>query len=177
MRDLAKKWSPVPDWQSAVIERPRLKIRTLTGFSQALVSGNLAAWREASGLSDPPAGALSVVTGTRYAACIARDRILAVSETPFDIASGWHESGFALSAINAGLHMLEIEGPELADLWAQATTLDPHGVTSSASVLFAGAHVLCYRHGHGERLRIHIDRGLAPYLWTWLERALAVGER
>jgi sarcosine oxidase gamma subunit len=177
MRDLAQKWSPIPDWRSAVIERPGLTIRTLTGFSQSLVSGDLAAWREASGMGDPPAGALAVATGMRYAARIARDRLLAVSETPFDIASGWHRSGFAVSAIDAGLQMLEIEGPELAALWARATTLDPRGTTPSASVLFAGVHVLCYRHGHGDRLRVHIDRGLAPYLWTWLERALAVERR
>jgi hypothetical protein len=177
MRDLAQKWSPVPDWQSAVIERPGLKIRSLMGFSQSLVSGDLAAWREASGIGDPPAGALSVVTGARYAASIARDRILSVCETPSGLAPGWHARGYAVTTIDAGLHMLEIEGSGLAGLWARATTIDAQDRTPSAAVLFAGANAVCYRHGHGGRLRVHIDRGLAPYLWTWLERALTIEER
>ncbi len=174
MRDLAQKWSPMPGWPAAVIAAPGLAIRSLAGFSQCLVSGDFAAWTKASGMAVEPIGALSTAYGPRYALTIARDRVLAVSETPFDVAPGWHDEGFAVSACDAGLHMFEIEGEGLAGLWARATTLDANGSTRSAAVLFAGINVLCCRHGHGNRLRIHVDRGLAPYLWKWLEQTTAL---
>ncbi|MFZ5675109.1 MAG: hypothetical protein ACOZAM_19295 [Pseudomonadota bacterium] len=172
MRDLAEKWSRVPDWRTATLETPGLVVRSLTGFSQYLVSGDLAAWYRQTGMDDIAAGALSVAQGERYALRVARDRILAVSEAPFGIAPGWHSGGFAVSTFDAGLHMFEIEGPDMPSLFARATTLDPAGTTASAALLFAGANALCYRHGHADRLRVHIDRALAPYLWKWLEQAI-----
>jgi sarcosine oxidase, subunit gamma len=174
MRDLAQKWSPMPDWTSAAIAEPGLAIRSLAGFSQYLVSGNLAAWTKASGMEVQAVGALTTATGARYALGIARGRVLAVSEAPFGIEPGWHSQGFAVSACDAGLHMFEIEGERLAELWARATTLDAKGSTPSAAVRFAGVNVFCCRHGHGDRLRIHVDRGLAPYLWKWLEQISAL---
>jgi hypothetical protein len=174
MRDLAQKWSAVPDWKTAVIAAEGLAIRSLSGFSQCLVSGDIAAWSKVSGMAAEAVGALATATGRRYALRIARDRILSVSETPFDIAPGWHDEGFAVSTLDAGLHMFEIEGLRLASLLARATTLDPKGTTPSAAVLFAGVNALCCRHGHADRLRLHVDRGLAPYLWKWLEQASAL---
>lgn len=170
MRDLAEKWSLEPDWRAATMQTPGLVIRSLTGFTQYLVSGDLAAWSRRTDMDDAAVGALSVARGERYALRIARDRILAVSETPFGIAPGWHAAGFAVSTFDAGLHMFEIEGPDMSSLFARATTLDPKGETASAALLFAGANALCYRHGHADRLRLHIDRALAPYLWRWLEQ-------
>jgi sarcosine oxidase, subunit gamma len=174
MRDLAQKWSPVPDWPTATIAAPGLAVRSLAGFSQYLVSGDLAAWSSASGIAAQAAGALSTAAGARYVLRIARDRILAVSETPLAVEPGWHNEGFAVSACDAGLHMFEVEGERLAELWARATTLDAKGSTPSAAVLFAGVTAFCCRHGHEGRLRIHVDRGLAPYLWKWLERTSAL---
>lgn len=171
MRDLAQKWSPAPDWRTATLATPGLAIRSLEGFTQCLVSGDIAAWCRLVDMGDAAVGALSVAQGGRYALRIARDRILAVSETPFDIRPGWHAAGYAVSAFDAGLHMFEIEGPDMPSLLARATTLDPAGATASAALLFAGANALCYRHGHADRLRLHIDRALAPYLWKWLEQA------
>jgi hypothetical protein len=174
MRDLAEKWSLEPDWRTATLETPGLVVRSLTGFTQYLVSGDLAAWCSQADMDDAAAGALSGAQGSRYAVRIARDRILAVSETPFGMAPGWHASGFAVSTFDAGLHMFEIEGPDMQSLFARATTLDPDGKTASAALLFAGANALCYRHGHADRLRLHVDRALAPYLWKWLEQAIVV---
>lgn len=173
MRDLAQKWSPMPDWPTAVIEAPGLAIRSLAGFSQHLVSGDFVAWSKVSGLTSEAVGALSTATGARYALRIARDRILAVSETPFPIGPGWYGEGFAVSACDAGLHIFEFEGDGLAELWARATTLEADGWTRSAAILFAGINVFGCRHGHGECLRLHVDRGLASYLWKWLEQSLA----
>lgn len=173
MRDLAEKWSPVPDWPAATIAGAGFTVRSLSGFSQYLVSGDLAAWSEMSGMEGAAVGAQATATGERYALRIARDRILAVSQRPFDIEPGWHERGFAVSSVDAGWHMFEIEGPGLNSLLARATTLDPAGATQSAAILFAGVNALCCRHGHGDRLRLHVDRGLAPYLWKWLEQMQA----
>lgn len=119
-------------------------------------------------------GALSIAQGDRYALRVARDRILAVSDAPLGIAPGWHAQGFAVSAFAAGLHVFEIEGPNTPSLFARATTLDPQGTTASASLLFAGVGALCCRHGHIDRMRVHLDRALAPYLWKWLEQAASL---
>lgn len=172
MRDLAQKWSPAPDWRTAALATPGLAIHSPAGFTQYLVSGDIRAWCRQADMDDAAVGALSVAQGGRYALRIARDRILAVSETPFGIQPGWHAAGFAVSTFDAGLHMFEIEGPDLPSLFARATTLDPAGATASAALLFAGANTLCYRHGHADRLRLHVDRALAPYLWKWLEQAI-----
>lgn len=174
MRDLAKKWSPAPDWRTATIEAPGLAIRSLSGFSQRLVSGDLTAWYELSGMDGATVGAFAIAQGDRYALRVARDRILAVSATSFGIAPGWHPRGFAVTAFDAGLHIFEIEGSAMPSLFARATALDPEGATASAALLFAGAGALCCRHGQDDRLRVHIDRALAPYLWKWLEQAVVV---
>jgi sarcosine oxidase gamma subunit len=170
MRDLAEKWSAVPDWETASIEFLDTKIVTLTGLSQLLVSGDLCAWARASGITDITAGASSIASGERYAIRIGRDRVLAVSAKPFGIAAGWHEQGFAVSFIDAGLHVFEIDGPQAPEILARATTLDPNGSSASAAMLFAGVNAVVYRHGNAERVRVHADRGLAPYLWQWFEQ-------
>jgi len=33
---------------------------------------------------------------------------------------------------------------------------------------FAGVAAIAYFHGDAQTLRLHVDRGLAAYLWTWL---------
>ncbi len=98
---------------------------------------------------------------------VARGRALAVSKTPFGIASGWHPGGFAVSTLDAGLHIFEIAGAGLPRLLARATTLDLAGGSPSAALLFAGVGALLYRHGGTESARVHVDRGLASYLWEW----------
>ncbi|MEO5756751.1 MAG: hypothetical protein ABIQ51_07830 [Mesorhizobium sp.] len=171
MRNLAEKWSIAPDWQAAVIEAPGLTIRTVIGLNQVLVSGDLDAWARVSGLSGDGVGAFGMARGDRYAARLARDRLLAVSKAPFAVAAGWHAEGFAVTAISAGLHVFEIEGTAIDAFVARGTTLDPRQASASASAAlsFAGISAIVYR--HEDRLRIHVDRGLAAYLWTWMEAA------
>lgn len=174
MRNLADKWPAAPDWTAAVSNKGGVSVRTLGGLNQLLVSGDLAAWSKASGLAGEGVGAGAVAIGDNYMVRIARDRILAVGERPFPIAAGWHEAGFAVSVVDTGLHMFEIEGPGLAGLVARGTTLDPDHTSRSASVLFAGVNVLFYRFGNPNRGRLHVDRGFAPYLWEWLEQSAAL---
>jgi len=75
--------------------------------------------------------------------------------------------------MDAGLHVFEVEGEGLGRIVARATTLDPAGKSPLAALLFAGVHAVVYRHGTVGRLRVHVDRGLAAYLWEWLEKAVA----
>ncbi|UVK43292.1 sarcosine oxidase subunit gamma family protein [Mesorhizobium sp. AR07] len=170
MRDLAEKWSVVPDWQSAVITAPGLVVRVIAGLNQLLVSGDLDAWARTSGMDGKGVGAFGTAQGDRYAARLARDRLLVVSSTPLAIATGWHTVGFAVTTISAGLRVFEVEGAALDAFIVRGTTLDSAQASASAALSFAGISAVVYR--HESKLRIHVDRGLATYLWTWMETAV-----
>lgn len=171
MRNLAEKWPAAPDFSTAMLNKDGVAVRTLGGLNQLMISGDLAAWSKASGLAGEGVGAGAIASGDRYMARIARDRLLAVGEQPFPIAAGWHAAGFAVTAMDDGLHVFEIEGPGLDRLIARGTALDQGAASPSASILFAGVGVLFYRFGNQDLARLHVDRGLAPYLWEWLEQA------
>jgi sarcosine oxidase gamma subunit len=74
-----------------------------------------------------------------------------------------------VTEISAGLQVFEAEGAALDALIARGTTLDPGQPSASAALSFAGISAIVYR--HESKLRIHVDRGLAAYLWTWMEQA------
>ncbi|AEH84762.1 hypothetical protein [Mesorhizobium opportunistum] len=169
MRDLAEKWPIAPDWPAAMITTPGLAVRTVTGLDQMLVSGDLDAWARLSGVKAEGVGAFGAAQGERYAARLARDRLLVVSNAPLAIAAGWHKEGFAVTEISTGLQLFEIEGVGLDAFIARGTTIDPRQSSASATLSFAGVSAIVYR--HGSKLRIHVDRGLAAYLWTWMEQA------
>lgn len=174
MRDLAQKWASVPDWREAVIDTQGLTVRSRMDLNQYLVSGDLEAWSVASGFPARGVGAFGKAQGDRYAIQIARDRLLTVSTSPIDIETGWHEQGFGVTAIGAGLHILEAEGPATKGLIARATALDPRARSASAAMSFGGVDVIAYR--HDAMLRIHVDRSLATCLWTWMETVAATGQ-
>ena len=169
MRDLAEKWSVAPDWRTATIEVPGLKIAAVVGLHQRLVSGDLAAWAEASGFDGTAVGAFGLAEGARYSVRLAPDRLLAASATPIGMATGWFSQGFAVTEISAGLQVFEAEGAALDAFIARGTTLDPGQSSASAALSFAGISAIVYR--HESKLRIHVDRGLAAYLWTWVTQA------
>jgi len=85
------------------------------------------------------------------------------------MATGWSPEGFAVTEISAGLQVFEVEGPALETIIAHGTTLDPRQPSASAALSFAGIGAIVYH--HEGKLRIHVDRGLAAYLWTWIEQA------
>ncbi|TPM36117.1 hypothetical protein [Mesorhizobium sp. B2-3-4] len=169
MRDLAEKWSIAPDWSSATVSAPGLAVRAVSDLDQSLVGGDLDAWARVSTMKADGVGAFGAAKGDRYAARLARDRLLVVSNTPLAVAAGWHEDGFAVTKLSAGLQVFEAEGPALDAFIARGTTLDPSQPSASAALSFAGVSAIVYRHEN--RLRIHVDRGLAAYLWTWMEQA------
>lgn len=172
MRDLAAKWPRVPDWQTAVLETHVLSIRTLSGLNQYVVSGDLEAWRRHAAMPGPGIGALAVAGGDPYAVRLARDRILLTGGDLPHLASGWNEQGFAVTGIGDGLHVFEITGPSLPDLLARATSLDQSTPGPCAAILFAGVNAVAYRYKNAGTLRVHVDRGLATYLWTWFNAAV-----
>lgn len=165
MRNLAEKWAVVPDWQTSVIQAPSFAIRAVSDLNQSLVSGNLDAWSKASGIALLPVGAFGEAEGGAYTVRVARDRLLVVSACPSAVAQGWHDQGFGVTTVSAGLQIFEIEGAGGDDLVARATTLDPTSSSASAAISFAGISAVVYR--HSGKLRVHVDRGLATYFWTW----------
>ncbi|MHA6687238.1 hypothetical protein [Mesorhizobium sp. A556] len=165
--NLAERWPAAPEWSSARIEGGGAAAKSVAGLYQMLVSGDLDAWNTAADLSGHGVGALALATGKAWQVRLARDRLLAVSEKPFAVEPGWH-GDFATTRMDGALHIFEIEGKGLDGVIANAMTLDPAGKSPSAAVLFAGVNAIVYRYGADDRLRIHVDRGLAPYLWEWL---------
>jgi hypothetical protein len=172
--NLAERWPAAPDWAAATLESADATVRSVAGLHQMLVSGDLDAWNAASGLSGPGIGAFALAKGKAWQVRVARDRLLAVSEKPFSIETGWHGEGFALTRMDAALHVFEVEGEGLAGVIARATTTDPAGKSPSAALLFAGVNAIVYRHATAGRLRVHVDTGLAAYLWEWFETAVGV---
>lgn len=172
MRDHAAKWPPAPNWSTAKLDQGSISVRTIEGLSQLLVSGDLDAWATASGTASESVAGDVIASGDRYSARIARDRLLAVSATPFALATGWHDDGFAISRIDAGMHVFQVEGPGLNALLARAMTQPLVSSGPSASLLFAGINVVLYHFASLQSVRIHVDRALAPYLWEWLEQSV-----
>jgi sarcosine oxidase gamma subunit len=169
MRDLGANWPSVPDWNSAVFNGNDIKVRTITSLSQYLISGALDAFATAHGLNGTGSGALSLVSGDPYALRLARDRMLFAGEKTGLLQSGWDEQGFAITEISASLHVFEIEGEGIDELLAEALLIDPRNAGPSANVQFAGQMAVLYRYDSANRLRLHVERGLATYIWNWLE--------
>ncbi|MEZ5783829.1 MAG: hypothetical protein R3D70_19865 [Rhizobiaceae bacterium] len=172
MRDHAAKWPPAPDWATAKLDRGSISLRTIEGLSQLLVSGDLNAWATASGIASESVAGHVIASGDKYSTRIARDRVLTVSATPLAFATGWHDAGFAISRIDAGMHVFQVEGPGLNELLARAMTQPLVSSGPSASLLFAGINVVLYHFTSMQSVRIHVDRALAPYLWEWLEQSV-----
>jgi len=167
MRDLTSSWLAVPDWRGANLDRNGLVACTVNVGPQHLVSGNLAGFAAAVGLPDTGAGAFGEVTGGSYALRVARDRMLAINAPPSSTPPGWHADGYAVTDVSAMYHVFEFEGSGLADLIAEAMLVDPRAGSPSAATMFAGQQAIVYQ--HGGKLRVHVERGFAPYVWQWLE--------
>jgi sarcosine oxidase gamma subunit len=167
MRDLSPSWPSIPDWRGASLDRNGNLARTVLVGPQHLVSGNLARFATAAGLPDTGVGAFADISGERYALRIARDRMLVVNAPTASTPPGWHADGYAITDVSAMYHVFEFEGPGLADLIAEAMFVDPRAKSPSAATMFAGQQAIVYH--HNGKLRVHIERGFAPYVWQWLE--------
>jgi sarcosine oxidase gamma subunit len=167
MRDLTSSWPEVPVWSDATLDRDGLTARTVILPSQHLVSGNLEAFAAKAGLSDTGVGLFQMVSGERYALRLARDRMLVVDGPTEALAPGWHADGYAVTDVSALYHIFEFDGDGIAALLEEAMAVDPKMHSPSAASMFAGQPAVVYH--HEGRVRLHVERGHAPYLWQWLE--------
>lgn len=166
MRDHGSRWPAVPYWATFDLARADLRVAVVQPAAQAWVSGDLDAFRRASGLEEPAVGGFGRAGGDAYAVRVARDRLLAVGVAGAATAPGWHAEGFAVTPIDAGLLVFAFGGPGLDGLAARATHLIEADRSPSAATVFAGLPALVYR--HGDDLMVHVERGLAPTLAAWL---------
>ena len=168
MLDTACKWQPEPDWTQARLTGRTIEVGVVTGVKQRLVSGNVERFLNRHDLGGG-VGALGFALGERYAMRVARDRLLVIGFPAADLPDGWHDEGYAVSTVSSALRLFEAKGEGVCDLLARATTIDPDSPGPCAAMPFGGVMGAVYRHGDAKTLRIHIDRGLAAYLWEWFE--------
>ena len=177
MLDLSGTWRPEPDWAEARLTGPGITIRTVAGLTQRLVSGDLSRFLAQYDLGRD-VGGLAVASGERYAVRLTRDRMLVIGLVPDECSDGWHEGGYAVTTVGSGQRVLEMRGEALRDLLARAVTVDPDQAGPSAAMPFGGVTCAVYFHEGPQALRVHVERGLAAYLWEWLEcQPLLSGER
>jgi sarcosine oxidase gamma subunit len=167
MRDLTSSWPPVPAWGDASLDRSDLVVRSVTLDSQHLVSGNLDAFAATAGLPDTGAGLFQQVSGDSYSLRVARDRILVVNGPAEALGPGWHAAGYAVTDVSAMYHAFEFSGDGVEALLQEAMFVDPNIESASAASMFAGQMAIVYH--HAGKLRLHVERGYAPYIWQWLE--------
>lgn len=168
MRDTPSDAVPFIDWGSANLQRDGVSIRSQLGLTQHVVSGDLEAFSAAHGVG-LPVGLLEKAEGQRYAARTARDRMIAVGIPDAEVRIGWNDAGYAITRMSSALHMFELSGANALAIVSRACSADPRDPGPSAAVLFAGVTACLYRYGDPETMRLHVDRALAHYLWSWMK--------
>ena len=160
MLDRSAFWSIAPDSLSG----PGLTVRELPSRPQLMVSGDLETFLARHSL--PPAGGLlAEMSGSRFALRLARSRMLVVGLDLPPEAAGWAD-GCATTSMTGALAVVEVTGRDAMALFARATSVDPRTASPSAALIFAGVTLVAYR--YGSALRLHLDRGLLPYLMNWI---------
>lgn len=172
MVDHSTKWAALPNWSQARLAGTGIEITSLPTLDQHFVSGDLAAFGRHIGVSPEGVGALEIANGAMYSVRIARDRLLVVGIAEENLKAGWHEEGFAVTPTSAGLHVFQLSGRNSLDMVRRATTLDLASPGPSAATVFAGVLGYLYAHGSKDTIRLHADRGLASYLWSWFAAQL-----
>lgn len=167
MRDLTSSWPAVPAWADVSLNRSDLTAKTMALQSQHLVSGDLTAFAAKAGLPDTGAGLFQQVSGESYSLRVARDRVLVVNGATETLGPGWHAEGYAVTDVSAMYHVFEFEGDGIDALLQEAMFVDPNVDSPSAATTFAGQAAVIYY--HDGKLRLHIERGFAPFIWQWLE--------
>lgn len=177
MLDHGKKWPEPVVWESARIDVEGLTIASKSGLTQFYVSGDLEGFVAKHSL-ETPIGLLGRVSGDRYPLRMARDRMLVVGIGDDELITGWDDAGgYGVSRMSSALHVFEIAGPLARDLAARGSVFDPQAPGPCSTVQFAGVTVCLYCHGDSDVLRLHVDRCLASYLWTWINSQRLVRSR
>ena len=168
MPDPMAKWSPVPDWTTATIDRAGWSARPVFGLSIAFVGGYVAAALAALAPDMQVLGLWQIAAGPDYAIRIARDRALIVTREPLTFKTGWDTGGWSVTEAESAYGVIDLSGEALADIVSEATAADIETGSRSASVLFAGVPCLLIRMSE-TTARLHMEIGYMPYLWRWLE--------
>ena len=173
MLDRGSFWTPAPE-QDAGLAVQGLRVTVVPGLHQFLLSGDPTAISGLVGATvQPRVGFNDIAVGTTYAAAVARDRTLIISDQPLDVAEGWNPaSRMAATVMDDAWAILDCEGADLDDLVSMATTIDRSERTPSSALLFASVSCLAYRYGSPSALRLHVERPLAPFLLEWIRRSM-----
>lgn len=167
MLDRSHTWPESPDWLSTRIALDGLAVRSIMDIPQFYVSGDLDRFRAIHSLAEP-VGLMGLAAGERYVLRMARDRMLVVGVDDDALSMGWNDNGYAITRMSSALHVFEIAGTHARELVARGCMFDDRDPSPCSTVQFAGITVSLYCHGDTDVLRLHLDRGLAPYLWTWI---------
>lgn len=175
MRNRADFWAPVPDWSLATIAGTDVRVAAGGETTSAtLASGRLEPFLDRIG-RPPLLGPRDRIETATYALRLAPDRVLVVSAEPLALPEGWSADGYAVSALDDGLILIDVIGPAVGDLLSEATSYDLEATESrpreSANIVLAGQRIAVARLAEGWRL--HVERPLAAALWRWLETAMA----
>lgn len=163
MLDRSGFWPAVPA-DGTCLMGEGLMIRALPPVPQVMVSGDLAAFCAAQDMP-PPLGLLEQAPAGRHALRLARNRMLAVGIAVDHAAAGWAE-GIATTPMTGALAVIQIAGPQAMAVFARASAVDPRQNSPCAALIFAGVSAAICRSDAG--LRLHLDRGLLPYVLDWL---------
>jgi len=174
MPEHGREWGRIPDRETQRLDMQGLAVHNVLGLTQYMVSGNLQAAAKRVGVDADGVGAMGLASGARYTVRLARDRLLIVCDENGLLEHGWHDSGYAVTEMSAALEIFELSGPVARDVVKRATTLSHGGTSPCAATIFAGVTACVYRYGDDHTVRIHLDRGLAPYLWNWTAVTLKV---
>lgn len=169
MRDRGHFWRPVPDWCNVSLRGKGWSVSRIEGFGQTMLSGKIEAAVDELAHGAAEVGLWGLTDTDRVLVRIARDKALLVTPSPLEAGLGLRDEFVATPADDAWA-VFELSGDTIADLVAQATSVDLDAGSRSASVLFAGVPALLYRTAK-DVARIHVEASLATYLWTWLEGA------
>lgn len=168
MTDRARRWAPLPDWETARLQGSSWSVRRIGGLGQTLVSGDLSAALTELSPGLPSIGFWAIAERPDYAVTIARDRCLLVQPSSSTGAPVRHGTGFVATRADDVFAVFEVEGEGLADLAAELTSADLAARSPSAATLVCGIFGLLYRTGR-DRARIHVEAAHAAYVWRWLE--------
>jgi hypothetical protein len=168
MTDRARRWAPLPDWDTARLQGTGWSARRIEGLGQTLVSGHLSAALAELAPGIPLIGLWAMAERDECAVRIARDRCLLVQSAPLKGTPVRHGAGFVATRADDVFAVFEVEGEGLAGLAAELTSADPAAHSPAAATLVCGIFGLLYRTGRN-RARIHVEAAHAAYVWRWLE--------
>jgi len=168
MPDPMAKWTPVPDWRIAQIERPDWSARPVPGLSLAFVGGRIDLAIAALAPDAEDLGLWQIAEAEAQAIRIGRDKALIVTRRALAIQPGWNPEGWSATPAESAFGVIDIAGSALGDIVSEATAADIDTGSRSAAVLFAGTPCLLTRIAH-DTARVIVEAGYTPYLWRWLE--------